>query len=289
MEDGGTVGLAPITSAELEGVGDFLHRELNARLSAREWAAAVVPPWTVDDAPNHGFLLREDDRVVGVYLAFYSTRVIAGREERICNLAAWCVLESHRVHSVRLLRAMLGQRGYTFTDLSPSGNVVALNRRLKFADLDTSQVLVPNLPWPVRRRGVRVVSRTDEIDRLLTGADLVRSRDHRAARAARQLVLVEGDRTCHVVFRRDRRKQLPLFVSILHVSDRELFGRHQGLVFARLLRHGALATLAELRVVGDAPSRGRRLASPRPKMFRSETLSAGDIDYLYSELTCVAW
>ena len=31
------------------------------------------------------------------------------------------------------------------------------------------------------------------------------------------------------------------------------------------------------------------LAQTRPKMFRSETLDAADVDYLYSELACVAW
>ena len=40
------------------------------------------------------------------------------------------------------------QDGYHFTDLSPSGNVVALNRRLGFTQLDTATALVPNLPWP---------------------------------------------------------------------------------------------------------------------------------------------
>jgi hypothetical protein len=31
------------------------------------------------------------------------------------------------------------------------------------------------------------------------------------------------------------------------------------------------------------------LAAPRPKMYRSESLTAAQIDQLYSELTAVAW
>ena len=77
-------------------------------------------------------LLDADGAIVGAHLAFYSEREIDGRAERFCNLGAFCVREEHRFHSLRLLKALLAQDGYHFTDLSPSGNVVELNRRLKF-------------------------------------------------------------------------------------------------------------------------------------------------------------
>ena len=61
--------------------------------------------------------------------------------------------------------------------------------------------------------------------------------------------------------------------------------------FARhlLLRHGAVATLAEDRVVGHRPRLSFLLRSPRRKMFRSPDLEPAQIDYLYSELVCVSW
>jgi hypothetical protein len=91
------------------------------------------------------------------------------------------------------------------------------------------------------------------------------------------------------VVRKDRRKRLPLFATLLHVSDPELFARHDGLVYRHLLlRLGALATLVELRLVGRPP-RGRMLAKPRTRMFRGKGLAPEQVDYLYSELTCVAW
>ena len=136
-------------------VADFLHANLNTRVPASVWRRAMSVPWKVE-APNHGFMLRDGQRVVGVYLAFYSERVIAGQVERFCNLGAWCVLPDFRFHSVRLLKALLAQDGYHFTDLSPSGNVVPLNVRLKFRSLDTSTALIPNLPWPTAVRRTRI-------------------------------------------------------------------------------------------------------------------------------------
>ena len=270
-------------------MAEFLHAQLNARVTAAAWAAAITPPWVVDQ-PNHGFLLRVGERVVGAYLAFYSEREIDGRRERFCNLAAWCVLEEYRSHSLRLLRALLAQKGYHFTDLSPSGSVVPLNTRLKFSHLDVATVLVPNLPWPLWSRRARVISDAQEIERTLRGRDLHIYRDHARTAAARHVVVVKGGGTCYVMFRKDRRRNLPLFASILYVGNPELFRTIARYVFRHLLiRHGIPATLAELRVVGDRPKPSIMLKSPRPKMYRSVDLRPDQIDYLYSELTCVAW
>jgi hypothetical protein len=246
-------------------------------------------PWKVD-SPNRGFLLDDEGVVVGVYLAFYSERIIRGTLRRFCNLGAWSVRPEYRVHSVRLLKALLAQTGYHFTDLSPSGPVVPLNTRLKFRSLDTSTALVPNLPWPTVPGRVRISSDPDVIRDRLDGADLAIYRDHAGCAAAMHVILMHGDRSCYVMFRRVRRKGLPLFCTILHVSDRDRFADWARPLFRHLLlRHGLPFTLAELRVVGRRPRPCAMLSHPRPKMYRSEILSPQDIDDLYSELTCVPW
>lgn len=281
------VELSPITAADVAAVGQFLHSHLNSRLSAGTWAAVMRPPWATEQ-PNHGFLLRDADQVVGAYLAFYSERDLGGRTERFCNLAAWCVHEGYRSQGLRLLRAALRQKGYHFTDLSPSGNVVPLNARLGFTTLDTTTALVPNLPWPASSRA-RLLSDRQDIEGVLSGRELEIYRDHAQTAAARHLVLVEGVRSCYVIVRRDRRKRLPLFATVLHVSDPALFARHGRLVLRHLLlRHRVPFTLAERRVVARVPAPAVTLAGP-PRMFRSPALRHDQIDYLYSELTCVAW
>jgi hypothetical protein len=280
----------PVTTVDLPEVAHFLHENLNTRVSAEAWERALQVPWKVS-APNHGFLLRDSDgKVVGAYLAFYSERTIDGRLRRFCNLGAWCVLPEHRFHSLKLLKALLAQQDYDFTDLSPSGNVVPMNTRLGFAFLDTATAIAPNLPWPSLPGGGRVSADPAVIENTLTGDDLQIYRDHAGTAAARHVVLIRGGRYCYVVFRTDRRKDLPLFASVLHVSDPELF-RTMGRRFRShlLIRHGVLALLAEVRVVGHRPPLSRMLPNPRRKMFRSTDLRERDIDYLYSELTCLSW
>jgi hypothetical protein len=122
MPDVRAVKVEPITDADIQAVAEYLQVGFSPGPSAAEWHRAMTPPWEVDQ-PNHGYLLREDGRVVGAYLALYSERLIDGRPQRICNLGAWCVADEHRATGLRMLRSLLRQRGYTFTDLTPRGAV----------------------------------------------------------------------------------------------------------------------------------------------------------------------
>jgi hypothetical protein len=283
------ITLAPITDADAGRVGKFLHTHLNPDVPAEDWARSIDVPWTVD-RPNGGFMLLDGDEVVGANLAFYSERMISGRIERFCNLGAWCVLPEHRFHSLRLLRALLAQDGYHFTDLSPSGNVIGVNERLGFRFLDTGGALVPALPVP-SLAGRRVVSADPGvIERTLTGDELTLYRDHASTAAARHLILIAGDEHCYVVFRKDRRKRIRAFASILHVSNPALFRQMAGQLGRHLLvHHGVLAMLVEERVAPERPRHALPLRSRRRKMFRSARLEPAQIDYLYSELVCVSW
>jgi hypothetical protein len=281
-----SIRVSPIYDRDVRRVAEFLHANLNARTSADDWAASVAMPWPVDK-PNAGFMLLDENTVVGAYLAIYSERLIDGRLEKFCNLGAWCVLPEYRFHSIRLLKALLAQQGYHFTDFSPSEKVVALNTRLGFRFLDTTAVLIPNLPWP--GRGV-ISSDPALIERTITGRDLQLYREHAAAPAARHLVLVRGEEWCYVVFRKNRRARLPMIAALLHVSNPQLL-RRMARPFARrlLIRHGAVVTLAEDRVVRLRPRLSFRVRSPRRRMFRSPYLDSAQIDYLYSELVTMKW
>jgi hypothetical protein len=281
--------VAPITDAYIAPVAEFLHAKLNRRVSTEAWAEAIDVPWDFE-RPNAGFMLVDAGQVVGVQLAFYSERLIEGRRERFCNLGAWCVLPPYRLHSLRLLTRVLEQDGYHFTDLSPSGNVVEINERLGFASLDAATVLVPNLPLPGGGRKGSISSDPAVIERTLSGRDLRFYRDHAATPATRHLVLIRGEESCYVAFRKDRYKRLRAFATILYVGNPGLY-RELARPLARhlLFRHGAIGTVAEFRVVGHRPRPSFAIQAPRRRMFRSASLDPRHVDYLYSELACVAW
>jgi hypothetical protein len=279
-----------ISQSDLGAVAEFLSSNMHAALSSEEWLAALSVPWQVD-APNHGFmLLAADTTVVGAYIAFYSDRLIGGRAERFCNLGTWCVIPDYRLHSVRLLRALLNQPGYHFTDLTPSPGVQKLNARLGFRSLDPTLVVVRPRHWPLTR--VSFTSAPDAVEELLTGTDLDIYQDHKGARAAHHVVVSRGYESCYVIYRKakpGRVRRVP-YVSLTHVSNPRLLGETAVPVARYLLRrHGALALHADLRMLGEQPrySSLRRM-SYNTRMYRSTSLEPEQIDYLYSELMCVS-
>lgn len=281
------VDLRPIQSGDVPAVGRFLHEHLNQSVAPDSWAKVMRPPWG-GVVPNHGFQLVKGDTVVGAYLAVYSERDRREGQVRLCNLAAFCVLGEFRMLGLRLVRALLAQTEYAFTDFSPSGNVIALNERLGFRHLDTSTRLVANLP-DGRRHGVDITGDPAVLEGVLRGLDADIYRDHREASAARHLVVLKNGEYAYLIFRRDRRKGLPVFASPLYAGgDRTLLkATWSGLRSHILLDHHLPATLAEHRILGFDPGVGIELPRPRPKMVRGG--KADPTDYLYSELALVEW
>lgn len=283
------VGVRPITPADARPVAEFMHANLNERVPVAAWLRLVDVPWSLE-APNAGFMLVHGDDVVGAHLALYSERPIGGRLERFCNLGAWCVLPEYRFYALKLLKALLAQEGYHFTDLSPSGSVVGLNTRLGFRFLDTTTRVVPNLPWPTRPGRYRITADPALLQSTLDGAELQQYRDHLTASAAHHLLLMSADDWCYVVFRKDRRKRLPFFASILHVSNPKLFNEMaRPLARYLLIHHRTIATLIERAVVEAQTRPSFEVESPRVKMYLSSSLESAQIDYLYSELVCLPW
>ena len=282
---GMTVELSPITDADVPAVADFLRVNWSKRAP---WARShLAGPWKVD-APNHGFLLRDGQRVVGTHLAFYSERAVAGEAERFCDLGTWYVLPDYRFHSLRLIKAVLEQDGYHFTSLTASDKVASIHSRLGFRPLDTSAVLIPNLPWPTPPGRTTISTDPDVIESTLAGTELEIYQDHAQALAARHIVLIRGQDSCYVMYRETRDKAVP-FAAIIHVSNPRLF-RRAILPLTRhlLIRHRLLATVAELGIIGTRPPLSLKVTT-RPKAYLSASLEPSQIDYLYSELLCLPW
>jgi hypothetical protein len=281
-----SVQVSPIAESDLPRVAEFLSAEFpyGPRETAETWERALHTPWRAQ-RPNWGFMAHDGDSIVGAYIAQYSEQEVDGAQERFCNLGVWHVLPEHRMHSIRMLRSLLGQEGYHFTDLSPAENVVAINERLGFETLDTRGVVVPCLPWPTLPGRARVTSDPEALEEVLSDRDLDLYRDHLGATGLRHVAIVAGGSRCYVVLRPDnRRRRLPA-LTVLHASRPELlclharrFGRHL------LFHHRVAAYVAEQRLIHCRPRPSLVDSAPPTRMFRSDRLQADGIGYLYTEL-----
>jgi hypothetical protein len=280
-----TVELSPITDADVVAVANFLHANYDDGIP---WAdSRLRGPWKVQ-APNHGFMLRDGQRIVGAHTAFYSERPVEGRMERFCDMGTWCVLPEFRFHSIRLIKAVLAQDDYHFTSFTASDKVASIHTRLGFRPLDTSAALIPNLPWPTPPGRTTISADPDVIESTLAGTELGIYHDHAQALAARHIVLIRGPDSCYVMYRETRDKALP-FAVIVHVSNHKLFYRAiLPLTRYLLVRDRLPATLAELRIIGSRPPLSLKVTAQH-KAYLSASLEPGQIDYLYSELLCIPW
>ena len=66
-----SLAISPIDTTDISAVANFLHKNMNSRFSVEEWAQGLNACW-LEDAPNHGFMLRDNHQVVGVICAIYS-------------------------------------------------------------------------------------------------------------------------------------------------------------------------------------------------------------------------
>ena len=275
----------PIQAEHLPAVGAFLHENLNARFSAQRWIESLTHPWAAE-VPNYGMQLLEGGRIVGVFCAIYSDQVIRGQVERFCNPHSWCVLESHRRHSIGLILQIIRQPGYHFTMFTPNPKVAEVFRGLKFKDLDKHMLLYPNLPtWQALRPGSFAVSAPQQIEARLSGQALAEYQAHRSIPWLRFAAFGDKQDACLAIYKPVRVKRLPV-AWVMHLSRSDTFERLGGLLRQHLLlRHGFAGMRAEARWFSPAAARGAHtMERQQPKLFMSKTLAEADIHDVYSEL-----
>lgn len=271
--------IEPVTTERLPAFCEFLHQHLDGSRSVADWQAGLQVPWA-EHRPNHGFMLVDDGKLVGGIGALYADRVINGQAVGLCNITSWCVLDAYRQQSMRLAMAVIGQPGWHLTDLSPTKVVGATLQFLKFKPLDERQIVLPNLPWP--SLGIRLLHRPSDIEASLSGVALKTYRDHAIYPWLHHVLLGDGNRWCHVIYKRRSFKGLPC-ADVLHVGDRDRLQRGWKTLCRHLLGRGMASTHIEHRWMPQRPGLSAVRSGFNAKLYLSGSLAADDIDYLYTE------
>jgi hypothetical protein len=221
--------------------------------------------------------------VVGALAAIYSTRLIGGKLEYFCNLAVWCVAPAYRLHSVRMLQAVLAQPGYHFTDLIPGENVRQLDLKMGFKYLDTLTYLTPNLPS--FRRPFIWTDRKDLSEILVDQKVGGYYRDHADCLWTNHMIIGDSENYCYLQWRKQKHFGMK-HISLRYVSNPDVLRRHYGALGSHFLfKHRCPFTLAEERVIRFRPRLSVVFPRPVPRLYKSATLAPDHIDYLYSEIT----
>ncbi|MCP5244669.1 MAG: hypothetical protein H6937_01390 [Burkholderiales bacterium] len=275
--------LCPISINDLDEVACFLHHHMSDRFTPQQWKQGISRSW-LSDAPNYGFMLRNNAQIVGVLCAIYSEQNIAGSQRRFCNPHSWCVLSDFRTRSIDLVLALIRQKGYTFTMFSPNKEGVEIFKYLKFKPLNDALLIFLNVP-SVSGSG-KVVSHLDiEQAKMHLPAHIAQQyTDHADFPWLKFLFFSEKDQYGFLIYKKQHYKRLAS-AWIMYISDTALFSRCWPAIRTHLLlKHGFFTSKIEARLLDHLMQVRLKPQPGHQKFYMSEELSADNIQNLYSEL-----
>lgn len=279
------IRVEPATAAMFADVAPLLDGFHNPKITREQWRSLFDYPWPCAEAAR-GFVLRDEARCVGFFGTIWSEREIGGRRERLCNLTSWITLPEYRNHSLLLLKAVLALGDCTITCHSPAPHLYPIYKKFGFSDLETDLRII--LPWPsVPPRlgiGTRVLTNPAQIAPRLGDAERRILEAHRVPGCG-HLLIESRQESCYLVFTRTRGRRRH-FSHLHYIGVPSVFVRFLDRIKLHLFavnRTPLIMLDARLAAGLDLPhSRLAPLAVPH--VFRSSSLTPGQIDNLYSEL-----
>jgi len=254
-------------------------------MNRESWLQLLSKRW-FPEHDHFGYVLMEDEQVVGFLGVFFYQRNIDGNQHDLCSFFCWHVLEEYRKESLLLLRPVLNRKDMTITSLTPSPGASVIWDRFKFKELECQVMIFPLLPLLSLRNDIELITDPDLIKSQLTGEDKKIFADH-AFPSCCHLLLSHREKKeyCYLLYNRVRKKGLH-FTQVCFISNRALFAR----AFARLQwfffkQHRTIFTIIDKRLIaGSNPGPGFSYTLRYPRRYFSDTLQPEQIDNLYAEL-----
>ena len=230
------VTLRGIFDKDLEDVYCFLSKNFDPEVKPDIWRLAFNRSW-MPEKPNNGFMLVANETIVGVFCALYSQRQTRKGIQNVCNTSTWFVLDEYRSHSLKLMAAMLDQKGFVFTSLSATPNVYELHRQFGFRTHVTTLVAIPNLPkLNYFSRRLEILVDPESMGRCLDSNVKQISVDHSDIPTVQQIVFHTADEALLVIFDILRVRGVPA-TYIFYLSNPDMFYQNRKEICSYFLLH----------------------------------------------------
>jgi acetoacetyl-CoA synthetase len=274
---------------DFERVYPLLLEFENKHLTKKDWRQLFVDHSGLQN-DHFGWVLVDGDEVVGFVSTILSERVIRGETMRLCNTSSWIVKPEYRAHSLALHAKVTADKSVAVTNLSPTLQTLKLLEKMGFTLMDKSERII--LPVVTTRTLVDrcvIITEPSTVAGALQGAHLRFFWDHQLPHNHHVLMrAAEGD--CYLMMNRTLKTirgnlRVP-FARIHHIGAPDIFVRHLEKLGVRIAASLKVAAM----IVDDRMLKGNvpwhsfmRPGGERKAAFRSERLTAGDIDGLYTE------
>ncbi|MFZ5452664.1 MAG: GNAT family N-acetyltransferase [Thermodesulfobacteriota bacterium] len=273
-----------VYSGDFDRVYASLLAAHDPRLDKEDWRQLFIKHWETPE-DYHGFMLVDNEEVVGFLGTIFSRRKSQGKDYRYCNLSSWIVKPEHRNKSLLLLLALLKLTDYTFTNLSALEHVAVIHQKLGFTDMGSqAQILLPigGFSWGAPNKP-RLILEPERIKDRLKGDARIIFDDHISFKCKH--ILFEADNNyCYLIASKLVKKGIPILY-VHYISNLALFlNLIHKVVFKVLYHFKALGLLIDDRFLAGLNLRwALKYKLPHYKLLKSPFLQAQDIDNLYSE------
>lgn len=250
------------------------------RPSRAEFRKLFMRRWGSDES-YVGFILEDNNEPVGYLGTLFSRREINGRKEKFCNLCTWIVKEEYRSEGLPLLFQVLRMKDVTVTNFT-GNRVASILGKFEFKVLDKRLKIL--FPIPTFSDGCELIFDYSRIPPLLDAHDQRVFEDHREFKYSFVLLKAKDDVSL-ICFKKVKRKRLPL-LEVHYLSRREVFLKHIRHVLTSLcIRTSAVGLMLGEHFLAES-SLPFSITIPQRQMrlFRSKTVTAEEMDTMYSEL-----
>lgn len=232
----GRVILREIFDEDLDNVYHFLSPNFDLRTTLDIWRLAFSRSW-MPKKPNNGFMLVANETIVGVFCVLYSQRQTQKGIQNVCNTSTWFVLDTYRSHSLKLMAAVLNQKGFLITSLSATPKVYELHLQFKYRSQVTTLIAIPNLPkLNFFSKRLEAFVDPESINKCLDSHNRQISIDHTDIPTVQQVVFRNANETLLVIFDIRTVRGVPA-TNVFYLSNPDMFYQHRTEICSYFLLH----------------------------------------------------
>lgn len=297
--------MVTVRKAYVEDFDGILPLLLKFSTDVPTWKKLFVNHWNHPEN-YYGFVLTDEEKIIGFLGTIFSSRVINGKVEKFCNLSTWIVDEQYKKHGLSLFLPILELEDYTITNFSSAEKTYIISKKLGFEDIESNLQYVFPVGGGAFEKSVEVEFKNGKIEEALTGENLKIFKDHLSFDCQHVLIrqgeeicyliikktpaylkpVYYTNRVCQVLFRSNLVQRNAFLGHIHYVSNRELFKKVIGAVCLEICWEmktlGLLANAAWLK--GSQKVILKPYKTFSAPLFKSTSVKKEEVDSLYSEI-----
>jgi len=139
----------------------------NGRIDKKTWADCLNNPFDAREK-SPGFVLLDEDQVVGFFGTIYSSRLIGNHSLNFCNTHSWIVLPKYRNKGLLLLSKIQKLKGYVLTNFSASSGPYMILKKMGWKEKKAENAIILKKPAWSFKSAQKHLYRDDQCEHLLT-------------------------------------------------------------------------------------------------------------------------